>query len=65
MCIRGFRQTVKRHEKNAGQNDEILSAFFKIETIAVLVNMVLFTICYSKYIQDYGLTESSQKSLTI
>ena len=40
-------------------------AFFKIETIAVLVNMVLFTICYSKYIQDYGLTESSQKSLTI
>ena len=30
MDIRGFRQTVKRHEKNAGQNDEILSAFLKI-----------------------------------
>ena len=28
--IWGFRQTVKRHEKNAGQNDEILSAFLKI-----------------------------------
>ena len=27
--------------------------------------MVLFTTCYSKYIQDYVLTESSQKSLTI
>ena len=30
ISIRGFRQTVKRHEKNAGQNDEILSAFFWI-----------------------------------
>ena len=65
ISIRGFRQTVKRHEKNAGQNDEILSAFFKIGTIAVLVNIVLFTTCYTKCIQDYGLTESSQKSLTI
>mgnify|MGYP000447064242 CR=1 FL=1 len=59
-------KTVKRHEKNAGQNDEILSAFFKIGTIAVLVNIVLFTTCYTKCIQDYGLTVIKvKKSLTI
>ena len=30
MDIWGLRQNVKRHEKNAGQNNEILSAFFWI-----------------------------------
>ena len=55
----------KDMRKTQDKNDEILSAFFKIGTIAVLVNIVLFTTCYTKCIQDYGLTESSQKSLTI
>jgi len=46
ISIRGFRQTVKRHEKNAGQNDEILSAFLEI---GVKI-WFFFTTCYSKYI---------------
>ena len=46
MDIWGLRQTVKRHEKNAGQNDEILSAFLKI---GVKIGFFLLPVTQSIY----------------